>query len=439
MATRHRHAGWIESAKKACATAIVRWAGVPYGSGDGFAYNKDGAPLNCAGVSVSTSTALQLATVWACVSLLSDTISTLPIGVFERTDAGRKPAVNHPLYGMVRRQPNTKMTMSSLLGATVASMLFTGNGYWERIVSGGQTVGLKLLVPDRLSKVTGYDGKVRWLYTDPGETKQREIPVAVLVKIPGFSLDGETGLSAIAYGCRMFGNAISADAAAASTFEKGLLPTTVFTYPETLKESQRDDARAALVALSGAVNAGKPVILEGGTKAEALGINPADAQLLESRGFSTEEICRWFRVPPFMVGHNEKSTSWGTGIEQQMIGFLQFSLRPWLRRIEEAFSMHCLRPEERDRYYVEFAIEGLLRADSAARATFYSTALQNGWLTRNEVRRLENLPAVDGGDVVTVQSNLVPLDQLGQAPADAAARSTLLAWLGIKENEHAAA
>lgn len=422
---------------KACVQSLVRWAGVPSDAGDGFAYNKDRLGQACAGVSVNAGTALQLATVWACVSLLADTISTLPIGFYERTPDGRKPATDHALYILLRVQPNQRQTMPQLLGATVAAMLLWGNAYWERIVAGGQTVGLRFLCPDRLYHRMDYDGTKRWYYTEPGGIQQQEIPEDRLVRIPGFSLDGETGLSAVSYGCRMLGNAIAADAAAANTFERGLLPTTVWKYPGTLKPDQREDAREAIQRLSGAVNAGKPVIAEGGTEIESVGINPADAQLLESRSFSTEEICRWFRVQPFMVGHSEKSTSWGTGIEQQMIGFVMFTLRPWLARIEQAIGLHCLRPQERGTYYAEFSIEGLLRGDSAARAQFYSTALQNGWLSRNEVRRLENLPSVDGGDVITVQSNLTPLAQLGQAPADAAARASLLSWLGIKETSHA--
>ena len=148
-----------------------------------------------------------------------------------------------------------------------------------------------------------------------------------------------------------------------------------------------------------------------------IGINPNDAQLLESRSFSVEEICRWFRVPPFMVGHSEKSTSWGTGIEQQMIGFLTFTLGPWLRRIEQAISKDLLTPTDRVRFYPKFAIEGLLRADSAGRAAFYSAMVNNGILTRDEVRELEDREPMGGNAaVLTVQTAMAPLDSLGQNP-----------------------
>lgn len=165
-------------------------------------------------------------------------------------------------------------------------------------------------------------------------------------------------------------------------------------------------------------------------EAGTIGINPADAQLLESRAFSVEEICRWFRVPPFMVGHSEKSTSWGTGIEQQMIGFLTFTLAPWLRRIEQAISKDLLSPAERLRYYPKFSVEGLLRADSAARAAFYSAMVNNGIYTRDEVRELEDREPMGGNAaVLTVQTALAPLDSLGQTTPEQQARAALANWL----------
>jgi HK97 family phage portal protein len=197
-----------------------------------------------------------------------------------------------------------------------------------------------------------------------------------------------------------------------------------------LSKDQREEARGAIKKLSGAVNAGNPVILEAGMTVQAVGINPGDAQLLESRAFSVEEVCRWFRVPPFMVGHSEKSTSWGSGIEQQMIGFLTFTLGPWLKRLEQAIVKDLLAPAERQRYYVKFTVEGLLRADSAARAAFYSAMVNNGIYTRDECREREDLePHGGNAAVLTVQTALAPLDHIGQADNAAAARAALQNWL----------
>jgi len=219
-----------------------------------------------------------------------------------------------------------------------------------------------------------------------------------------------------------------------------LMPTTYFKFPKLLNQTQRADTRTAIENISGVMNAGKPVVLEAEMDVGTIGIDPTDAQLLESRGFSVEEICRWFRVPPFMVGHAEKSTSWGSGIEQQMIGFLTFTLAPWLKRIEQAIWKDLLTPAERSRYYAKFAVEGLLRADSAGRSAFYSVMVNNGILTRDEVRELEDREPMGGNaSVLTVQSAMIPLDALGATdPQAQQVRASLRALLGIEEPPPAA-
>lgn len=397
------------------------------GTGSNFDRNADN-PLRD-GCSATPRSVLQLSAAWACVTLLSDTISTLPLGFYRRTKDGRVPADQHPLYYVLRRQPNADMTIAQFIGATMASMLLWGNSYAEKLMNGGQVIGLKFLRPDRMGRERAPGGGWQYVYLDD-DGKRRRIPRDRVMHIPAFSIDGVCGLSPISYGSGVFSAAKSAQDAANSTFEKGLHATIAFKYPAVLKDSQRNEARDAIKRLSGAVHAGNPVILEGGTDAMPLGINPADAQLLESRAFSVEEICSWFRVQPFMIGRASKGqTNWGTGIEQQMIGFVMFTLRTWLGRIEQAIAKDLLKPEERDTYYAEFALEGLLRGDSVARAAFYSSALQNGWMNRNTVAKLENLPPPPGGEIYTVQANLVPLDQLGQAADGEAVRAALNDWL----------
>jgi HK97 family phage portal protein len=151
------------------------------------------------------------------------------------------------------------------------------------------------------------------------------------------------------------------------------------------------------------VNTGNPLVLSNGLKFKALSIAPDDAQMLESRAFSVEDVCRWFGVPPHMVGHTAPSTSWGTGLEQQTIGFIQFTLRERLKNIESSLEKQLLSPIERAAgMRIEFNIEGLLRGDSKSRAEFYKAALGDtnrpGWMVRNEVRRLENMAPVEGWD-----------------------------------------
>jgi HK97 family phage portal protein len=189
----------------------------------------------------------------------------------------------------------------------------------------------------------------------------------------------------------------------------------VFTVDKFLPEPQRkrfeEETRDKLV---GAINAGGWALLEGGMKAEAISMKPEDAQLLASRAFSVEEVCRWFGVQPVMIGHMEKSTAWGTGLEQMNLWFLTYTLRPLLKAIEQAIRMSLLNAGEKSTYYAEFNVDALLRADSAGRAALMKTMAENGLRTRNELRALDNVAPMDGGDDLTVQSNLLPIQLLGK-------------------------
>lgn len=387
------------------------------------------------GQTVSPHTMLGLSAVWACTRLISETIATLPLSMYERTSAGPRVAQQHPLHGVIHDMPNPDSTASVHWESTVAAMLLRGNARAERLMIGSRTVGMRFLQPDRLWIGRDAKGQRQYRYTE-ADGRQREIPAARIWNVPGFSLDGVTGVSVISHGANVFGAALAADQAAGTTFKNGLLPTTYFKMDRVLTPAQRAEFRDNLEKVGGALNAGKSPLLEGGMSVGEVGINPDEAQLLESRGFSVEEICRWFRVPPFMVGHAEKSTSWGTGIEQQMIGFLTFTLGPWLRRIEQAISKDLLSPADRQRFYPKFAVEGLLRADSAGRSAFYSAMVNNGILTRDEVRALEDREPMGGNAaVLTVQTAMAPLDSIAQSSDAAAARAALRSWLAEPESE----
>lgn len=400
---------------------------------DSDLYNRTAAVE--AGVEVTPKAVMQLDAVWSCVRLISETIATLPLAMYERTSAGKRVAPQHPLYFVIHDQPNADSTASVFWEAMVAAMLLRGAGRAEKLYVGEQLVGLAYLDPDKLTCTRDYNtGRKKFTYPRQNGTL-REIPEARIWTIPGFTLDGINGVSVIAYGAKVFGNAMAADKAAAQTFKSGLLQTVYYKMAAFLNPKQRAEFKANLL---GSVERGETPLLEGGTSVESVGIKPADAQLLESRGYSVEAICRWFRVPPWMVGHTEKSTSWGTGIEQQMIGFLTFTLAPWLKRIEQAISKDLLRPAERTRYYPKFAVEGLLRADSAARAAFYAVMKNNGLMTSDEIRELEDLPPMGGNAaVLTVQSAMTTLDSIGAATAGDAnnARAAIRAFLGLQDDQ----
>lgn len=386
-----------------------------------------------AGVDVTPKGVMQVDAVWSCVRLISETIATLPLSIYERSPSGKRLASQHPLHFVIHDQPNADSSASVFWEALVASMLLRGNGRAEKLFVGDTLVGLAFLDPNKLVVTRDFNG--RRLYKYPrANGEYRAIPESRIWTIPGFTLDGVEGVSVVSYVAKVFGAAMAAERSAARTFRSGMLPTVYYKVAEFLKPEQRKIFKAEI---QGSVERGESPVLEGGTDVGTVGIKPSDAQLLESRAFSVESICRWFRVPPWMVGHTEKSTSWGTGIEQQMIGFLTFTLGPWLKRIEQAISKDLLSPAERVRYYPKFAVEGLLRADSAGRAAFYAAMVNNGILTRDEVRELEDRAPMGGNAaVLTVQSAMTTLDALGQE-ADTGqanqARAALRALLGFNE------
>ncbi|AMG88079.1 phage portal protein [Bordetella bronchiseptica] len=408
--------------------AVLGWLGRPFGLTDVEAWASIGQ-RNAAGANVSDHSVLQLSAVWACSRLISETIATLPLGMHERRQGSRRPAPQHHLDFILGAQPNADTISAVFWESVVAAMLLRGVARCEKLLVGGRLVGLQFLNPDRLSR-TRLGDSWEYRYTDDFG-RQRVIEESRIWSIPGWSLDGKNGVSVLRYGAQVFGAALATDEAAAGTFKRGLMPSVWFKYPNKMSKEQREEAREFITGrAAGAVNAGRPIILENGMEVGNLGINPVEAQLLQSRGYSVEEICRWFRVPPWMVGHTEKATSWGTGIEQQMIGFLVFTLGPWLKRIEQSIVKDLLTPAERLRYYPKFAVEGLLRADSAARAAFYSVMVNNGILTRDEVRELEDRAPMGGNAaVLTVQTALAPLDSLGSNTADQQARNAMANWL----------
>lgn len=409
--------------------ALLNWLGVPLDLRSDAFWSAWASSANTAGQQVNENTVMSLSASWACTRLISEAVATLPLHLYERTPDGRRRAVNHPLYPILNRSPNANSTAATYWESNTAAILLRGNGFSEKQFFNGRMVGLKFLAPHRLGAKKNANGDIQIIYTEEDGT-QREIRERNLFHVPGFSLDGKWGLSTIQYGAAVFGSALAASNAANGTFERGLAPTVAFTMEHVLKKEQRAEFRKNMKQISGALNAGESPLLEGGMDAKTIGIKPSDAQLLESRAFSVEEVCRWFRVDPSMVGHGNKDSNWGTGLEQKLIGFLTFTLRPWLTRIEQAINKSLLSPTDQLRYYAEFSIEGLLRADSAARSAFYSVMVNNGIMTRDEVRRLENLPTMGGNaDVLTVQTAMAPLDSLGQTTDGDTARAAMAAWL----------
>lgn len=362
-------------------------------------------------------TTLGLSSVWACINLLAGTIASLPLVVYRTDRAGvRTVARDHALYGLLHDSPNFDQTAVDFWEFQVGAIELQGNGY--AVIDrrqDGSIISLRPLRPD-LVKARRVNGRLEYRWVENGDSVMR--PAADMLHVRGPLGDALSGCSTLSICRGAFDAAMSTDTAAAAIFENGARPSGILSTDPTvaLKKEQRDELEGLLhEKFVGAMKSGRPMLLDRGMKWQQLDLNPEDAQMLETRRFSVEEICRIFGVPPHMVGHTENSTSWGTGLEQQTLGFVKFSLRRRLKRIEQALEKQLLTARDIVQgITIEFNLEGLLRGDSVGRASFYQSGLNNGWMTINEVRRLENLPPVEGGDVPRMQSQNVPITAAGQ-------------------------
>lgn len=376
--------------------------------------------VSWAGKATSPDAVLQLATAWACVRLNARTKASLPLKLHSQTDGA--VLSDEPLYDLLHDSPNADQTALEFWEGMYTSMELRGNGYAEKVYNGNTLIALQPLNPDSTTVYRGPDGSRRYRYSDSstghrspdggwGEDK--------VFHLRGFGGGGLVGMSPIAYGRQTLSTALAADEVAGRTFANGLhISGFALDAPgaKTTPE-QRTELVKLFDKFTGSAKTGRVLPLPPGFDFKALGMNPEDAQLLQTRGFHVEEICRWFGTFPILIGHAAAGqTMWGSGVEQINLAWLTLYLGPELQRIEQAIEKQLMTPVQRKRFYVEHNVEALLRADSAGRAAIMSVEAQNGLKTRNELRAKQNDPPLPGGDVLTVQSNLVPLDKLGQTP-----------------------
>lgn len=366
-----------------------------------------------AGIVVTPSSALGLSAVYACTRLYAGTIAGLPLQVLKGESGSRRVFKEHPLYPLLHDSPNYDQTSFDFLDGMASSIELRGNGFAaKKFGSLGQLIALRPIHPDYMSVRRLPSGPIEYRWTENGKSyvgTDRDV-----LHIRGAGGDALGGVSVLAVARNAISAALAAETAAAATFANGMRPSMVIQYKDFLSPQNREAANGAMMdKYSGALNAGKPFILEGGD-IKNVSISPEDAQMLETRGFGVEEVCRFFGVPPVMVGHAGASTAWPTSAEQQGLIFQRFSLKPRLERIEQALMQQLLTPEDRaNGVVIEFNIEGLLRGDSAARGAFYAQGLQNGYFTINEVRAWENLPPVEGGETPRMQMQNIPITQAG--------------------------
>lgn len=356
-----------------------------------------------------------LSATWACVELIAGTISSLPLMVY-RTDKNgiRTVARDHPLYFVLHDSPNFDQTAVDFWEIMAASIELQGNAYAEieRRSSDRAIYALHPIRPDRVTVRRRDDGDLEYHWTDNGRPVVRRGTDVLHIRGPyGDALSGVSTLRACG---GIFQGALAVEAAAGAMFRNGINPSGILSTPDSVKLSkpQREELEQRLQEkYQGALRQGVPMLLDNGLDWKQLSINPEDAQMLESRKFSGEEICRLFGVPPAMVGFGDKASNWGTGKEVDVLGFQKFTLRKRLKRIEQSVLKQLVPLAERraQGIVVEFNFEGLLRGDTASRYDAYEKAIRMGLKSRNECRALENDPPVEGGDVITVQMQDVPL------------------------------
>ena len=375
------------------------------------------------GKRVNERSAMQMTAVYSCVRILSEAVAGLPLHLYQYTDkSSKEKAVDNPLYFLLHDEPNTEMTSFVFRETLMTHLLLWGNAYSQIIRNGkGEVVGLYPLMPDRMTVNRDEKGRLYYEYmvsSDDAKTLKdgtvRLSPYDVL-HIPGLGFDGLAGYSPIAMAKNAIGLAIAAEEYGSKFYANGATPSGILEYPGTVKEP--DKVRESWNAgFGGSSNAHKIAVLEEGMKYTPISISPNEAQFLETRKFQINEIARIFRVPPHMVGDLEKSSF--SNIEQQSLEFVKYTLEPWLVRWEQAMQRALIPQDGKSKYFIKFNVDGLLRGDYQSRMQGYATARQNGWMSANDIRELENLdriPAEDGGDLYLINGNMMPLSMSGAA------------------------
>lgn len=351
---------------------------------------------------------------YACVNLICGTIGSLPLMVYRRgADGVRSLARDHPLYFVLHESPNFDQTGVDFWEYMCAGIELHGNAYATIERRGDGVISALIPVrPDTVKVQRKSDASIEYSWTEEGRRRVRAGKGMLHIRGPfGDALSGASTLSV----CRgVFDGALAAEGAADAVFHNRIMPSGVLVAPEgvSLSAEQRQHFEDLLAKkFQGALRAGAPMLLDRGMQWKQLMINPEDAQMLESRKFSGEEICRIFGVPPAMVGFGDKASNWGTGKEVDVLGFQKFTLRKRLKRIEQALEKQLIPLAERraQGLTIEFNLDGLLRGDTASRYEAYERGIRMGIMTRNEARALENRPPVAGGDIVTVQMQDIPL------------------------------
>lgn len=376
-----------------------------------------------AGKLVTERSAMQMTAVYACVRILAESIAGIPLHLYQyNSKGGKEKAAEHPLFFLLHDEPNPEMTSFVFRETLMTHLLLWGNAYAQIIRNGrGEVTAIYPLMPNRMKVNGDENGRLYYEYTRYGdEAGKRDCetvklsPIEVL-HIPGLGFDGLVGYSPIAMAKNAIGMSMACEEFGAKFFANGAAPGGVLEHPGILKDPAR--VRESWNAtFGGSGNANKVAVLEEGMKYTPISISPNEAQFLETRKFQIDEIARIFRIPPHMIGDLDRSSF--SNIEQQSLEFVKYTVGPWVSRWEQSLARCLLSVSERGRYLIKFNLDGLLRGDYESRMNGYATARQNGWMSANDIRELENMDRIsskEGGDLYLVNGSMTPLQNAGAA------------------------
>ncbi len=376
-----------------------------------------------AGKAVNERSAMQMTAVYACVRILSEAVAGLPLHLYRYgKDGNREKALEHPLYRLLHDEPNPEMTSFVFRETLMTHLLLWGNAYAQIVRNGkGEVIALYPLMPDRMRVDRDAGGNLYYEYTRSSDEAPTLKGSRVVMKpssvlhIPGLGFDGLVGYSPIAMAKNAIGMALACEEYGAKFFANGAQPGGVLEHPGIIKDPAR--VRESWNSVyQGAGNSHRIAVLEEGMKYTPIGIPPNEAQFLETRKFQIDEIARIYRIPPHMVGDLEKSSF--SNIEQQSLEFVKYTLDPWVIRWEQGLARALFTDGEKGRLFFKFNVDGLLRGDYVSRMNGYAVGIQNGFLSPNDVRSLENMdliPDEEGGNVYVLNGNVVRLRDAGAA------------------------
>lgn len=373
------------------------------------------------GTYINENTALTNAAVYACVRVISETFASLPLHVLKYQERGKCAIPEHPLYRLLHTAPNPEMTSFVFRETLMSHLLIWGNAYAQILRdNGGRVIGLYPLLPNKVDVNRDENGRLYYTYyRDLDEKRKGEQSGAILfsrdeiLHIPGLSFDGLVGYSPIALAKNAVGMAIATEDYGASFFKNGATPGGVLEYPGVVGSKQSKIKESWELNFKGAKSNGKIAVLEDGLKYHPISIPPDQAQFLETRKFQLNEIARIFRIPPHMIGDLDKSTF--SNIEHMSLEFVKYTLDPWVVRWEQAMEQALLLPSEQSQICIKFNVDGLLRGDYETRMKGYATGIQNGILSPNDCRELEDMNPIpsEWGDKYFLNGNMLPLEMTG--------------------------